>query len=104
MDMSKFGFRADFDHNNKVVKQEDIKFEGATYRVSTVDLGLDHSFGGGKPLWYETMIFPESDYTDMYCDRYTTREEAQTAHEQLVQDIADGKYTIEDGYFREVEK
>ena len=38
---------------DRVVKQEIV----GGVRVSTVFLGLDHSFGGGDPLWFETMIF-----------------------------------------------
>ena len=57
MDLSRFGFRAGFDPDNKWVKQDKIKLDGKEFLVSTIDLGLDHSFGGGKPLYYETMIF-----------------------------------------------
>jgi hypothetical protein len=104
MDMSKYGFRADFDENNRIVKQEVIEFEGREYFVSTVDLGLDHRFGEGSPLWYETMIFPNGTYSDEYCDRYETRGEALSSHEQLIQDINDGKYEKVDGWFRRKEK
>lgn len=38
---------------NKIVKQEGVK----DLWVSTVFLGLDHSFGGGPPILFETMIF-----------------------------------------------
>jgi hypothetical protein len=31
------------------------------YWVSTVWLGLDHSFGSGPPVIFETMVFPASD-------------------------------------------
>lgn len=99
MDLTQFGFRPDFDINNKVVKQEAIKVEGKAYTVSTVDLGLDHSFGGGPPLYFETMIFPKDTGADMYCNRYTTREEALASHENLVKDLAAGKYEIVDDYF-----
>lgn len=38
---------------NRIVQQDTIK----GVRVSTVFLGLDHSFAGGPPLLFETMIF-----------------------------------------------
>lgn len=47
------------------------------YRVSTVFLGLDHSFGHGPPILFETMIFlntpearlrPDESFTD-WCER-----------------------------------
>lgn len=46
--------------------------------VSTVFLGLDHSFGAGAPLLFETMIF--GGQHDDYCDRYATRAEAVEGH------------------------
>lgn len=47
-------------------------------RVSTIFLGLDRSFGEGKPLLFETMIFggPHGEYQD----RCTTWEEAEAMH------------------------
>lgn len=100
MDLTKYGFRADFDENNRVVKQEHIEFEGKKYFVSTVDLGLNHRFGEGPDLYYETMIFPDDgSFKDMYCNRYTDRESALNAHEKLMEAIADGKYEVVNGYF-----
>lgn len=55
--------------------------------ISTVCLGLDHSFGHGKPLWYETMIFGgEHDEFQM---RYETLEEAMRGHESAVHMVQD---------------
>lgn len=47
-------------------------------RVSTVFLGLDHSFGDGPPLLFETMIFGGP--RDGYQDRYPTWGEAEKGH------------------------
>lgn len=46
--------------------------------VSTVFVGLDHSFGHGEPLLFETMIFggPHADYQE----RCSTWEEAEEMH------------------------
>ena len=99
MDYSKYGFREDYNPDNKVVKQEYITFNGKEYWISTVDLGLDHSFGRCEPLYYETMIFPKGEWGDMYCDRYSNRETALQKHEILVNDILNGKYEIVDGCF-----
>jgi hypothetical protein len=51
-------------------------------RVSTVFLGVDHNWGEGPPLIYETMIFggPHDDYQE----RYSTREEALAGHANAV--------------------
>jgi hypothetical protein len=53
--------------------------------VSTVWLGLDHSFGGGPPLIFETMVFPsQGDMGDLDGDRYSTEAEALAGHARLV--------------------
>lgn len=48
--------------------------------VSTVFLGLDHNFGEGKPLLFETMIFTGEH--DGYQERYSTWEEAVEGHKK----------------------
>jgi hypothetical protein len=59
------------------------KDEQGQVRVSTVFLGLDHSFGSdaGKPLLWETMIF--NGVHDGEQDRYSTKEEALAGHEKM---------------------
>lgn len=47
-------------------------------RISTVFLGLDHGFSGGRRLWFETMIFGGSH--DGYQERYETWEQAEQGH------------------------
>ena len=53
--------------------------------VSTVFLGIDHNFGGGPPLLYETMVFGGP--MDQHQERYTTREEAVAGHEEVVRRV-----------------
>ncbi len=56
--------------------------------VSTVWLGLDHSFTpGGPPLIFETMVFPPKGegMGDLDCDRYSTEAEALAGHERMVE-------------------
>ena len=73
--------------------------------VSTVFLGLDHSWGGDKPLFFETMIFrdednapPEiyferiQDWAHDYQTRYTTWDEAVEGHETVVTIIGEGLF------------
>lgn len=53
--------------------------------VSTVFLGLDHQYGSGPPLLFETMIFPSHttpgiEWSENYCQRTSTWEEAEEAH------------------------
>lgn len=56
-------------------------------RVSTVFLGLDHGYGGGPPILFETMIFGGPHNEEMW--RYSTWEEAEAGHARAVE-IAKG--------------
>lgn len=55
--------------------------------ISTVWLGLDHSFGDGPPLIFETMIFGGT--LNDYCERYATEEEAEEGHQRAVEQVKD---------------
>ena len=88
-----------FDKNGKPIKLMEWArlFEDGNYkrialtelpnnvRVSTVWLGLDHSFDGDKLLIFETMVFGGKHDGDQ--DRYTTLEEAQKGHKDMVKRI-----------------
>jgi prephenate dehydrogenase len=65
--------------NRKIVKQETIN----GHFVSTVFLGLDHSWLGQAPLLWETMIFSNSDL-DQYQERYSSYEDALKGHEEAL--------------------
>ena len=54
-------------------------------RVSTVFLGLDHGFGHGPPLLFETMVFVNGTAADM--ERYCTWAEAEAGHERWVMQV-----------------
>jgi hypothetical protein len=51
--------------------------------VSTVFLGLDHGYGGGPPLVFETLVFGGP--MDGECHRYSTWEQAEVGHKAMVQ-------------------
>ena len=53
-------------------------------RVSTVWLGLDHNWGEGKPLIFETMVFSPDRLLEVYAKRYTTEEEAVAGHDEAL--------------------
>lgn len=53
--------------------------------VSTVFLGLDHSFGDGPPLIFETMVFPPDSLNELDCERYSTEKEAIVGHTKMVE-------------------
>jgi transcriptional regulator with XRE-family HTH domain len=54
-------------------------------RVSTVFLGLDHSFGHGPPLLFETMAFVGHEAAGQ--ERYSTWEEAEAGHARWVAEV-----------------
>lgn len=51
--------------------------------VSTVFLGMNHAFGDGTPILFETMIFGGEH--DSYCERYSTWEEAEIGHQKAIE-------------------
>lgn len=59
------------------------------YWISTVWLGLNHRYGDGPPLIFETMVFPlgadgsVSDWGELDSDRYSTEAEALAGHEAV---------------------
>jgi hypothetical protein len=53
-----------------------------TIHVSTVFLGLNHQFGNGRPMLFETMIFGGP--LDQYTERYSTWDEAEAGHRRAV--------------------
>ena len=50
-------------------------------RVSTVFLGLNHAWGSGPPLLFETMVF--GGMLDQEQDRCSTWEEAESMHARM---------------------
>jgi hypothetical protein len=66
---------------NTIVAKTDI----GGIHVSTVFLGLDHRFGEGEPLLFETMIFNSDDEAfEGYQERYTAWQEAEAGHKRAV--------------------
>ena len=50
--------------------------------VSTVFLGLDHGYGRGFPLIFETIIFNGE---ELYMDRYSSWQEAEAGHAKAIE-------------------
>jgi hypothetical protein len=59
------------------------KTEIGDVQISTVFLGLDHSFGSGPPILFETMIFGGVHHE--YLKRYSTWEDAEEGHKRAVE-------------------
>lgn len=77
----------DADHTPRQVSYPDWKAWAAD--VSTVFLSVDHQWGEGPPVLFETMIFggPHADWTD----RYSTWDEAVAGHERVVAALTEGR-------------
>jgi hypothetical protein len=56
--------------------------------VSTVFLGVDHNWGDGPPILFETMVF--RGLLDERQWRYATWDEAAAGHARVVQAVRDG--------------
>jgi len=70
------------DSKYKIIKQTTLP-DGKL--VSTVWLGLNHNFGAGDPLIFETMVFPnKKDFGELDVDRYSTLEQAKLGHSMMV--------------------
>lgn len=57
--------------------------------VSTVFLGLDHQWGDGPALLFETMVFGGSFDGKQW--RYSTWEEAEAGHKRMVERVMKGR-------------
>lgn len=69
---------------DRVVKQD----KWGDVMVSTVFLGMDHQYGTGRPLLFETMVFGlDSDYQR----RYSTWEEAERGHREVLRKVLKGE-------------
>lgn len=57
--------------------------------VSTVFLAVNHSFGGGPPVLWETLVFGGP--IDGEMDRYTSRELADVGHLAMVERVKEAQ-------------
>lgn len=74
----------DIDEWCKLYKHEHVaKTSKGGVMVSTVFLGLDHNWGTGPPLVFETMIFGGQYDEEMW--RYSIWEEAEEGHKKACQ-------------------
>lgn len=82
------------DAYRQVARTQDMKLHGR--RVSTVWMGLDHQFGDGPPLIFESMVFnKEGESID--CRRSSTLEAAKDDHAELC-----AKWELSDPLAREI--
>jgi hypothetical protein len=84
MSMEEWAIRFE-DMKYRKIGDTDVWGDGRT-RVSTVWLGLDHSFGSGPPLIFETMVF-FSDGNEEMMWRYSTLRQAKAGHKNVVNEL-----------------
>ncbi len=84
-DLKEWGLMFD-DTRSRTVKKTELKKHGAS--VSTVFMGLDHQWGDGPSLLFETMVF--GGHWDEYLQRYSTWDKAQEGHDDVVSKIKEG--------------
>lgn len=70
--------RFEYDMPYKIVAQE----SGPNWSVSTVWVGINHQFGDGPPLIFETLAHWPGE--GEYMARYATEDEAKAGHEAIL--------------------
>lgn len=61
-------------------------------RISTVFLGIDHNFGEGEPILFETLI--EGGPKNDHMERYRTWDDAIAGHQRLLKELSHGHTPI----------
>jgi len=59
-------------------------------QVSTVFLGIDHGYGPGPPVLFETMVFHDEGRLDGEMTRCSTWEQAEEQHEAMCAAVREG--------------
>lgn len=68
------------------------------FRISTVFLGLAHGEDyDGRPILFETMVFPDGEWSDTYCERYAAWDEAKAGHKRITAEVRAGMHRKEAG-------
>ncbi len=87
-------------HEKDLDLKEYVKMGDKWFCVSTVDLlGIEHHGG----TYFETMIFGSdgekiTDYSDRFCERYKTKQEAKEGHKMIVKKFKGGELTLSEPY------
>lgn len=79
-----------FVRDNKIVAQTTVN----GYLVSTVFLGVDHSFCTGdldysEPVLWETMVFKEGEWSELLQRRYSSYKSAREGHAMTLIHVVD---------------
>ena len=74
-------------YNNRTLFRDKFTIYGEDVSVSTVFLYMDHSFSGGIPILFETMIF--GGLHDGYQERYINWEDSERGHSKACKMVLD---------------
>jgi hypothetical protein len=74
-------------HEKRIVAKTQLRDSstGKRVEVSTVFLGLDHNWGDGAPILWETLVFGGE--SDGYMERYSSWDEAVRGHKEIVENL-----------------
>jgi hypothetical protein len=77
------------DVKNRQLFKDTFKRKGSKedVLVSTVFLGINHNFMGGKPLLFETMVFNSETELDGEPFRYETFKQAEKGHYKILEKL-----------------
>lgn len=73
-----------FSSPTRVVAKSSEMIDGERIEISTVFLGMDHNFGDGPPLVFESMVFGGEHQGE--CRRCATWDEAVLLHREMCQE------------------
>jgi hypothetical protein len=77
--------------DNRVIAHDRDESGTRDILVSTIFLGLDHGFGEGPPILWETMVLKDGG-SDVYCERYTSRADALAGHRAVCRRASAGEF------------
>lgn len=74
------------DLKNRTIGNDEVIKGGDVAQISTVFLGINHSFGG-PAQWFETMVFCKNiPFINTSC-RYATHQEAEAGHKKILAEV-----------------
>ena len=76
-----YWFEASTNNRTRVIAQDKDESGETTVMVSTVFLGLDHNWGDGPPILWETLVLGGD--LDGEMTRYSSRDDAMRGHQDM---------------------
>jgi len=86
-----------FRSEERIVRRSYIHVNGQDLFISSVWIGLSWMLEveeGQKPLIYETMVFYDESYDDVWSRRDPSREEAEKTHDWIIDALVSGRIVL----------